>query len=176
MTETAEPAYLSALVRHFSDLRDDRHGGVTSRQDKEAVFADTVRLLDPVARQALTELNEVLLLDTGTVSASGLLTQPDASQLAAWSLSWPEQRQAGIQPVLIQAHYGSGFHHPHLRGGTVSDWPLNVFSPDQAAAELPTLRAIIAADLHNLVFQADHRIVPAIHRGQAFSHLRPDIG
>jgi len=164
MTELAEPGYLGALVRHFTDLRDDRHGEVASRPDKEAVFADTVRLLDPVARQALAELNEVLLLGSGTVAASGLLARPGAGQLAQWSLSWPEQARAGIQPVLIQAHYGSGFHHPHLRGGTVSDWPLNVFNPDQAAAELPTLRAIIAADLHNLVFQADHRIVPAIHR------------
>ena len=48
-----------------------------------------------------------------------------------------------------------------LAGGTVGDWPLNVFNSDQATAELPTLRASAAADLHNLVFQADFRIVPA---------------
>ena len=35
------------------------------------------------------------------------------------------------------------------------------------AAELPTLRAIAAADLHNLVFQLDYRIVPAITRVQS---------
>jgi hypothetical protein len=56
-------------------------------------------------------------------------------------------------------------HHPHLRGATVGVWPLNVFSADDAAAELPTLRAIAAADLHNLVFQSDYRIVPAVTRG-----------
>jgi hypothetical protein len=41
------------------------------------------------------------------------------------------------------------------------DWPLNVFTPEQAA-ELPTLRAIAAADVHNLVFQRDYRIIPAV--------------
>jgi hypothetical protein len=39
-----------------------------------------------------------------------------------------------------------------------------VFDDEQAAAELPTLRAIAAADIHNLVLQlgGDHRIVPAV--------------
>jgi hypothetical protein len=36
-----------------------------------------------------------------------------------------------------------------------------------AAAELPTLRAIASADLHNLVFQRDYRIIPAIVNGWA---------
>jgi hypothetical protein len=49
-----------------------------------------------------------------------------------------------------------------LRGATVGYWPLNVFSDADAAAELPTLRAIAGADLHNLVFQSDYRIIPAI--------------
>jgi hypothetical protein len=39
-----------------------------------------------------------------------------------------------------------------LRTGTVGDWPLNVFDEEQAAAELPTLRAIASTDIHNLVF------------------------
>jgi hypothetical protein len=59
----------------------------------------------------------------------------------------------------------TGFHHPHLRGATAGTWPLNVFDDEQARAELPVLRAIAAADLHNLVFQRDFRIVPATTRG-----------
>jgi hypothetical protein len=51
-------------------------------------------------------------------------------------------------------------------GGTVGTWPLNIFTREQAADELPTLRAIAAADLHNLVFQRDYRIVPATMSGQ----------
>jgi hypothetical protein len=40
-----------------------------------------------------------------------------------------------------------------------------VFDDKQAAAELPTLRAVASADLHNLVFQRDYRIIPAILNG-----------
>ncbi|MCE7003187.1 hypothetical protein LWC34_10140 [Kibdelosporangium philippinense] len=151
-----------ALLRHFADLRDGTHGETAvSRTDKEKLFADTVELLDPVARQALAEMNSDLLLDTGTIVASGLTRSPDGGVAAVWALSWKEQEGAGISPVLIRAHYGRGFHHPHLSGATVGEWPLNVFTPEQAAHELPTMRAIIAADLHNLVFEADYRIVPA---------------
>jgi hypothetical protein len=64
--------------------------------------------------------------------------------------------------VTIRAHYGAGFHHPHLRGATVGEWPLNVFTAEDATAVLPILRAIVTADLHNLVFQRDYRIVPAV--------------
>jgi hypothetical protein len=49
-----------------------------------------------------------------------------------------QQRAAGINPIIIRAFYSAGAHHPHLQGGTVGDWPLNVFDEQQAAAELPT--------------------------------------
>jgi hypothetical protein len=49
---------------------------------------------------------------------------------------------------------------------TVGDWPLNVFDEEQAAAELATLRATASADIHNLVFQRDYRIIPAIVSGR----------
>ena len=153
-----------ALLRHFADLRDGNHGDtvvVTSRADKERLFAEAVTLLDPVARRVLDELNTDLLLDTGTVEATGARQASDGGVEAHWTLTWPEQARAGIAPITIRAHYGRGFHHPHLGGGTVGEWPLNVFDAEQAAAELATLRAIAAAELHNLVFQANFRIVPA---------------
>ncbi|TCO59370.1 hypothetical protein [Actinocrispum wychmicini] len=154
--------HAGALLRHFADLRNGTHGEIAIlREDKEKLFAATVELLDPGAHQALTELNEDLLLGTGTIAASGLTRSPDGGMAAVWALTWKEQNIAGISPVLIRAHYGRGFHHPHLSGATVGEWPLNVFTAEQAMEELPTMRAIIAADLHNLVFQADYRIVPA---------------
>jgi hypothetical protein len=52
-----------------------------------------------------------------------------------------------------RAYFGTGFLHPHLQGGTVGDWALNVFDDDQAAAELGTLRSIAGGEIHNLVFQ-----------------------
>jgi hypothetical protein len=156
--------YTAELLRHFADLRDGTHGGAISRQDKERFFAAAVPLLDPCARQALEEINTDLLLGNGEVTATGIRRR-DGHVEAIWALSWPEQRDAGIGPVIIRAYYGAGAHHPHLQGGTVGDWPLNVFDEGQAAAELPVLRAVASADLHNLVFQRDYRIIPAIVDG-----------
>ncbi len=153
-----------ALLRHFADLRDGDHHGAHTRAEKEQVFEHTVTLLDPVARQALQELNEDLLLGTGAIAATGFTRSPEGVA-ALWTLSWPEQVQVGVSPVTIRAHYGSGFFHPHMSGATVGEWPLNVFTAEQAEAELPTMRSIVASDLHNLVFQADYRIVPATTRG-----------
>jgi hypothetical protein len=65
---------------------------------------------------------------------------------------------------MLHAYFGAGFHHPHLRGATVGDWPLNVFSVQDATDQLPILRAIATTDLHNLVFQSDYRIIPAVTR------------
>ena len=116
--------------------------------------------LDPHARQPLREINTYLLLGTGEVTATGVQRR-DGGVDAVWALSWPEQQATGINPIIIRAFYSAGAHHAHLQGGTV-DWPLNVFDEEQAAAELPILRAIAAADIHNLVFQRDYRIIPAI--------------
>ena len=157
----------AALLRHFTDLRDGTHGGATSRRDKERLFTAAVELLDPVARQALDEINTYLLLETGEVTSTGVRRSADGGVDADWALSWPEQRAAGINPIVIRAYYGAGFLHPHLRSDTVGDWPLNVFDEKQAAAELPTLRAMATADLHNLVFQlgGDYHIIPAVLNG-----------
>jgi len=158
----------SALLRHFADLRDGTHGGVRSRRDKEHLFAAAVQLLDPRARQALEEINTSLLLGTGEVTATGVRRSADGGIDAVWALSWPEQLAADLKPIVIRAYFGAGFAHPHLQSATVGDWPLNVFDEDQAAGELPTLRAIAAADIHNLVFQVggDIRIIPATVQGR----------
>jgi hypothetical protein len=162
-----EPEHTAALLRHFADLRDGTHGGARSQQDKERLFAAAVPLLDPYARQALEEINTCLLLGTGELTATGVRSSADGGLEAVWGLSWPEQRAAGIKPVIIRAYFGVGFAHPHLQSGTVGDWPLNVFDEDQAAAELPTLRAMAAADIHNLVFHlgGDVRVIPATVKG-----------
>jgi hypothetical protein len=161
------PASTSALLRHFADLRDGTHGGVKSRRDKERLFEAAVPLLDPYARQALEEINTDLLLGTGAVTGTGVRRSADGGSEAVWTLSWPEQQAAGVKPIVIRAYFGAGFAHPHLQSGTVGDWPLNVFDEEQAAAELPTLRALAAADIHNLVFQVggDVRIIPATVKG-----------
>jgi hypothetical protein len=172
MPENATPAYITSLIRHFEDLRDGTHGGSASRKDKEDHFEKAVRLLAPVARQVLTEMNMSLLLGTGQLTETGLQHTSDEGLNATWTLSWPEQRAAGVQAIVLQAYFGGGFHHPHLRGTTVRDWPLNVFSDEDAADQLPILRAIASSDLHNLVYRADYRIIPAVRANPAsqFSH------
>lgn len=159
------PVHLRGLLRHFADLRDGTHGdGAVRRADKEQLFSAAVNFLAPYAHQVLVEMNESLLLGCGTVSATGITRSANGDCRALWTLGWPEQAQAGIPPVTLEAFYGHNFHHPHLRGATVGVWPLNVFSTDDAAAELGTLRAIAAADLHNLVFHRDYHIIPATTR------------
>jgi len=164
MTHAQEQASFEALLRHFADLRDGTHGTAGDRIGKEKLFAAAVDLLDPAVSQVLGEINQHLLLDSGHIASTGV--QTGAGGVAAqWTLSWPEQRDTDLRPLGIIAHYGRGFHHPHLRGVTVGEWPLNVFSARDATDQIPTLRAIVAADLHNLVFERDYRIVPATARG-----------
>jgi hypothetical protein len=164
MPESTLPAYITSLIRHFEDLRDGTHGGSASRKDKEAHFEKAMQLLAPIARQVLSEMNTSLLLDTGQLTETGLRRTADGGLTASWALSWPEQQAAGIETIMLQAYFGGSFHHPHLRGTTVHDWPLNVFNDEDAAAQLSVLRAIASSDLHNLVYQADYRIVPAVNR------------
>src|SRR5260370_11815168 len=140
------------------------HGDAVSRRDKEAVFAREVDLLSPVARQALGEVNTRLLLDSGTVTETGLERSAGGGMSATLQLTWPEQQVVRVPPIILHAYFGASFHHPHLRGGTVGDWPLNVFSAQDATDQLEVLRAIATGDLHNLVFQSDYRIIPAATR------------
>jgi hypothetical protein len=166
-TTSSRPEHTGALLRHFADLRDGSHGGATSRRDKERLFTGAVALLDRYARHALDEINTDLLLDTGEMTATAVRRSTTAGLEAVWALSWPEQRAARIKPIVIRAYFGIGSPHPHMQGGTVGDWPLNVFDEQQAAAELATLRTIAAAEIHNLVFQTggDYRIIPALLNG-----------
>jgi hypothetical protein len=105
-----------------------------------------------------------LLLGTGEVTATSVRCRGDGLD-AIWALPRPEQRAAAVNLIVIHGYYGAGFHHAHLQAGTAGDWPLNVFDEEQAAAQVPTLRAMASADLHNLVFQRGCRIIPAIVNG-----------
>ncbi len=155
------PPHLIALQRHVEDLRDGTHGGAEPRAEKEALFERSAAWLSPVARQVLEEVDDVLLLSTGRVEDSGMRREDEGTLAREWTLTWPEQGQRGIAPVTLRAWFGGGFHHPHLRGATVHDWPLNIYAESDAEDLLPVLRSVVAADLHNLVFQADWRIIPS---------------
>ncbi len=169
MTTTPDPNPTphSALLQHFADLRDGHHGRAHDRGGKEQVYTRAVGLLAPYARQVLDEMNTALLLDTGSITDTGILPTAGGGSEARWLLSWPEQQHADLPPITLSAYFGAGFHHPHLRGGTVGEWPLNLSSDDEAREQLATLRAISAAEIHNLVFARDYRIVPTATSGKS---------
>src|SRR5258706_12828249 len=106
MSESTTPPYITRLISHFADLRDSTHGGSTSLKDKEAHFEKAVQLLAPIALQVLAEMNNSLLLDTGQLTETGLRRTADRGLSASWALSWPEQRAAGVEPIVLQAHFG----------------------------------------------------------------------
>jgi len=54
MPETAIPAYITSLIRHFEDLRDGTHGGSVSREDKEVHFENAVRHLGLFSRRSVS--------------------------------------------------------------------------------------------------------------------------
>src|SRR5258708_12400830 len=124
MPESAIPAYITSLIRHFEDLRDGTHGGSATRKDKEAHFEKAVQLLAPISRQVLTEINRSLLLNTGQLTETGLRRITDGGLNASWVFSWPEQRAAGIAPIMPQANFRGASHHPHLRSTTSHTCPL----------------------------------------------------
>ncbi|MGL5865390.1 MAG: hypothetical protein ACRCYX_05870 [Dermatophilaceae bacterium] len=161
------PPPWAELARHFADLRDGSHGGEESRAGKEAAFVRAVDLLDAPATHVLADMDTHLLHGTGCIRATGPRRGDDGGLVATWLLTWPEQLAAHLAPVSVVATFGAGFHHPHLRGTTVGEWPLNVDSSEQANELVPTLRAVAGAELHNLVFLAggDWRIIPVTNRG-----------
>jgi len=61
-----------------------------------------VQLLAPIARQVLIEINRSLLLNTGQLTETGLRRTADGGLNASWVLSWPEQRAAGIDPIMLK--------------------------------------------------------------------------
>ncbi|WP_454118512.1 hypothetical protein [Microbacterium lacticum] len=165
MTTTTIPAPLEALTRHFIDLRDGNHFGHVTRQGKESAFTEAVQFLDVPIRRVLAEFNEHLLDGTGRIDATGLHRDSRGGLIASWLLTWAQQRAANLAPISIIATYGAGFHHPHLRGATIGEWPLNVAEPGHAEELVPVLRAIAGADIHNLVFQVggNVRLIPAMY-------------
>lgn len=133
---TSSPAHTGALLRHFVDLREGSHGGATSRRDKERLFAEAVALLDPHARHALNEIDADLLLDSGEITATGVRFSATAGLEAVWGLSWPEQRAARHQPLVIRAYFGLGSPHPHLRGTARPDEPASLASGSRQPAQV----------------------------------------
>ena len=74
-----------------------------------------------------------------------------------------------LQPVTISALFPAGFTHPHLVGdGPVSPrapsltaWPMQVTSPEDAELQRPVLWAIATAEVHDRIYQSSWQVISA---------------
>lgn len=164
------PARALDLERHLDDLRTGSRDGRTRWDDKVALFAEEVARLDPYARQALMELSRDWLASTGDVVREDLAEDPEGHLVARWVLTWPDQREAGVGAVRVLARYEPGSLHPHLGATRARDWPMAVYSNDDAARQLPLLRLLAESELHQRVLEADWQIVTGYRRRHTAGH------
>jgi hypothetical protein len=154
------------LFRHLDDLRTDSYEGAGPRSQRDDVFRLATELLDPVVTAVLEEVDARLLDGTGEVGHAPAASDGSGGLAARWSLSWPAQRERGVDPVEVVAWYGAAFTHGHLSGSSLGHWPLQVTSTADAARQDPIVRAIVEAELHQRVFDAkgDWRVITAYSR------------
>jgi hypothetical protein len=157
------------LMRHLDDLVARRYEGAESWVDRVAVFDRAVELLDPVVREVFTEANTTFLEGTGNVTRYSV-EDSDGSVGEHWELSWPRQREAvsrhggPVGPVQVIAWFRRTFNHAHLRGSTAGDWPLQVTTTDDATRQLPIVRAIVEAELHQKIYEGRYPMMPVAVR------------
>ena len=174
-----EPATTSIWVdgirRHLDDLRKDRFEGA-SGAERHSRYTAAFELLTPVASGVLHEVNAVLLRGTGDVSVRA--PEPDGAGgwIGSWRLTWAQlsparNRMTGkpLLPVTISAIFPAGFVHPHLvaggrvdpRADSISAWPMQVTSAEDAEGQRQLLWAIAVAEVHDRIYQSSWRIFPA---------------
>ncbi len=157
------------LLRHLDDLVTRSYESATSWPDRLALFLRAVELLDPVVRAACQHANMTFLESTGEITHHSV-EQDDGSVEAHWELSWPRQREATsrdggpVAPVQVIAWFRRSFNHPHLRGSTAGDWPLQVTTTEDAARQEPIVRAIVEAELHQRIYEGRWPVMPVAVR------------
>lgn len=157
----AVPYWEGQLIRHLDDLRTGSYEGATTRAEREAIFRLAVELLSGTVLAALEAANLRLLERRGTVVFTGVTDDGDGGIAASWELSWPEQQaspgrlQPGpVAPVQVRAIFPRGWTHGHLRGGRLGNWPLQVTSAADVPGFGPVIGAIIAAELHEVIYES----------------------
>jgi hypothetical protein len=160
----ATPPRTEDLFRHLDDLRTNSYEGAGPRADRDEVFRRATALLDPVVTAILDEADAALLDGTGEVVGEPAAGDGRGGLVARWSLSWPAQRELGVDPVTVVAWYGATFTHGHLAGASLGHWPLQVGDEQDAERQAPIVRAIVEAELHQRVFDASWRVIPGYTR------------
>jgi hypothetical protein len=157
------------LLRHLADLVARGYEGAASWPDRLAVFHHAAELLDPVVRAVFAEADALFLEHTGDVTRRSSQAE-DGSVGEHWELSWPRQREAvsrhggPVPPVQVIAWFRRSFNHAHLRGSTAGDWPLQVTTTDDAARQVPIVRAIVEAELHQRIYEGRYPVMPVAVR------------
>ena len=157
------------MLRHLADLVTSTYEGAASWSERRGLFHRAVELVDPVVRRVLEDTDAMFLDRTGDIVAR-TVEQDDGSVAAHWELSWPRQREATsrdggtVAPIQVIAWFHRSFNHPHLRGTTAGDWPLQVISTQDADRQEPIIRAIVEAELHQRIFEGRWPVVPAAVR------------
>jgi hypothetical protein len=153
------------LMRHLADLVAHSYEGAVSWVDRVAVFRRAVELLDPVVRRVFAEADAAFLDGTGEITRRSV-EQGDGSLGEHWELSWPRQREAvsrdggPVAPVQVIVWFRRSFNHAHLRGSTAGDWPLQVTTTEDATRQLPIVRAIVEAELHQRIYEGRYPVMP----------------
>jgi hypothetical protein len=155
------PFWSQQMTRHLDDLRTGSYEGAKTREEREAVFKAAAELVSATVTDALGEVNSWLLDGQGTVTFTDVVSDGADGVAAVWELRWPDQedtsgrlRPGPVAPVEVTAIFPAGWTHGHLRGRRLGNWPLQVTSAADAASLRPIIDAIIAAELHEVVYES----------------------
>jgi hypothetical protein len=166
--------WIDGIERHLEDLRRNAYEGA-SGTDRQALYVRACELLTPVAVDVLQQVSASLLHGKGKVSVMAPAPDGDGGFIGSWLLSWPELSQStsrltgkALHPVTISAVFPAGFTHPHLvaggpvnpRAASLTAWPMQITSPEDAEHHRPLLWAIATAEVHDRIYQSSWRVVP----------------
>ena len=166
--------WVDGIERHLEDLRENAYEGA-SGTGRHARYVAAFELLTPVAVDVLQQVSASLLDGKGEVSVRAPGPDGDGGQIGSWQLSWPELRQSSsrltgkaLLPVSISAIFPAGFTHPHLvaggpvnpRAASLTAWPMQLMSPEDAEQQRPVLWAIATAQVHDRIYQSTWHVIP----------------
>jgi hypothetical protein len=167
-------AWIEGIERHLEDLRHNAYEGASGAA-RQKLYVAACDLLTPVALDVLQQVNGTLLRGTGEVSVRAPGPDGGGGSVASWLLTWPELSRSmsrltgeSLRPVTISAVFPPGFTHPHLVGGgpvnpraaSLTAWPMQVTSAEDAEQHRPVLWAIATAEVHDRIYQSSWRVIP----------------
>jgi len=166
--------WIDGIERHLADLRRNAYEGA-SGAERQTLYLAACDLLTPVAVDVLQQINASLLGGKGEVAVRAPGPDGAGGSIASWLLTWPElstskSRLTGepLEAVTISAVFPPGFTHPHLVAGgpvdpravSLSAWPMQITSPDDAEQHRPILWAIATAEVHDRIYQSTWQVIP----------------